>query len=142
LSRYTVDASVAVKWFLPEPGSEAAITLRAAERLFAPELLFAEAANVLWKRTTGGLLSEEKARRILSILLDAPLDIIPLRPLMPDALKIACRAGVSVYDAIYIAAARAAEAPLVTADRQLHGRVSLIPGMRSMVLHLDDLARS
>jgi predicted nucleic acid-binding protein len=139
LNRYTVDASVVVKWLLPEPGSEAAVTLRTAERLYAPELLFAETANVLRQRTAGGSIPEEKAQAILSILLKAPMEIFPLRPLMPDALKIACRARISVYDAIYVATAWAAEAPLVTADRQLHGRISALPGKRPTVIHLEDL---
>ena len=42
-----VDCSVAVKWFLEEPGDrEALALLRAGERLIAPELIIAELINV------------------------------------------------------------------------------------------------
>jgi predicted nucleic acid-binding protein len=46
-----VDSSVAVKWYLPENGSErAASLLEAAIRLVAPDLLIPEVGNVLWTR--------------------------------------------------------------------------------------------
>lgn len=43
---YVVDASVVVKWFLPEPGAEAAGRLRRADlECHAPDLLLLEASN-------------------------------------------------------------------------------------------------
>jgi predicted nucleic acid-binding protein len=45
-----VDASVAVKWFVKEDGHEAALGLLAHAHLSAPDLVFAETANVLWKK--------------------------------------------------------------------------------------------
>ena len=44
-----LDASVAVKWFVEEPGTAAALALLAEdESLIAPELVIAEVANVAW----------------------------------------------------------------------------------------------
>jgi predicted nucleic acid-binding protein len=55
VSRYVVDASVAVKWYLPEPESDAAGRLLDPEHdLIAPDLLFAEVGNALWKRWRRG----------------------------------------------------------------------------------------
>jgi predicted nucleic acid-binding protein len=48
VSRFVIDASVAVKWVLAEPDSVQALALRQHD-LAAPELLVAECANVLWK---------------------------------------------------------------------------------------------
>jgi predicted nucleic acid-binding protein len=43
-----VDASVAIKWVIEESGTPQALSLR-RHRLFAPDLLMTECANVLWK---------------------------------------------------------------------------------------------
>ena len=57
-----VDCSVAVKWFLEEPGDrEALALLRTGERLIAPELIVAELVNVLWKRVTTGAIEHSQA---------------------------------------------------------------------------------
>ena len=48
-----VDASIAVKWVIPEVLSAQAESLRGrAGRLLAPDLLLPEAANALWKKLT------------------------------------------------------------------------------------------
>jgi predicted nucleic acid-binding protein len=50
-----VDASVVIKWFVPEPGSAAARQLLGQDHEFyAPDFLFAETANVLWKKFRRG----------------------------------------------------------------------------------------
>jgi predicted nucleic acid-binding protein len=46
---FVIDASVAIKWLVDEPGTAAALSLR-RHRLLAPDLLIAECANVLWKK--------------------------------------------------------------------------------------------
>ncbi len=47
-----IDASVAVKWVIDEHGTPEALSLL-RHRLFAPDLLVAECAKVLWKRRDG-----------------------------------------------------------------------------------------
>lgn len=50
-----VDASVAVKWLVPEEHSEAAARLTVSgEDLHAPRLLAAELANALWRKARLG----------------------------------------------------------------------------------------
>jgi predicted nucleic acid-binding protein len=45
-----VDASVTIKWFVPEPLSdEADRLLGGGDALFAPDLLLLEFGNTLWK---------------------------------------------------------------------------------------------
>lgn len=51
-----VDTSVALKWFLKEEGAEEAKALL-SQRLFAPELLLLELANVLGGKCARGVLS-------------------------------------------------------------------------------------
>jgi predicted nucleic acid-binding protein len=49
-----IDASVAVKWVVREPDSDAADALLDDIELIAPVLWLAEAANVLWRRACIG----------------------------------------------------------------------------------------
>ena len=54
---YVIDASVAVKWFVPEVHSEHALRLlRKKFALLAPELIQAEFGNILWKKCRAGEL--------------------------------------------------------------------------------------
>ena len=48
--RLVVDASIAVKWYVPEANStQAAAILESGAELLAPDLLVAEVGKVLWK---------------------------------------------------------------------------------------------
>ena len=51
MSVFVVDASVVVKWFVPEIHSDAARRLLVLPHEYvAPDLLFAETANTIWKK--------------------------------------------------------------------------------------------
>ncbi len=122
--RTVVDASVVAKWYLPEPGCEAADELLAAatageHELLAPDLLLPELTNVLWKKVRGGECDADSAAEILELLeTDCPL-LIPSRTLAPRALELALALGHPVYDCLYLAAAIEADARLATADATL-----------------------
>ena len=121
MTRMVVDASVAVKWFLPEPLAAAAMGLLDTRyTLAAPGLLLIEVANALWKRYRRRELDAGEARRILGDLTRAPLEIHPSEPLTPAALDIAVRHHISVYDGLYLALAAGHGCQLVTADRRLY----------------------
>ena len=97
--------------------------------LIAPELLDAEVLSALRRAVLGGRLDEARALAALDDLTDWPLDRIPNRTLA----RLAWRHlhNVSAYDAFYIAAARAHNAALLTAD----GRLSRAPGLGVVVQH-------
>jgi predicted nucleic acid-binding protein len=54
--RLVVDASVAVKWVLKEPDSDAARRIAEQAELLAPDLLWAELGSLLWRRQRQGEL--------------------------------------------------------------------------------------
>ena len=56
-----IDASVAIKWVVPEAGTEEAVELLGRGGLVAPDLLFAECANILWKKVRNGELQKSEA---------------------------------------------------------------------------------
>lgn len=117
---FVVDASVAVKWFLPEHDAEFAVEiLRAGHRLIAPDLLWIEVASVLWKVARRGALSADEVQRIIADAAAFPVEIFESSSLLPDALRIANAADRTVYDSLYIALASRENAVMVTADDRL-----------------------
>lgn len=117
---YVVDASVAAKWLLPEEHSaRAELLLANGTSLSAPDLLYAEVANVLWRRVLRGEVTEESADEVLALLLQIEIDVTPAREIIAEASAIACRLKRTVYDAVYLALALEEDAVLVTSDRRL-----------------------
>ena len=117
MSLFVVDASVAIKWFLPENHSEAALRLLTQPHtLHAPDLIFSEFGNVLWKRVRRNEISKKEADAVLEGLRTLNLQVQPSQTLIPLALEIACGENRTVYDSLYLAAAIALQSPLITAD--------------------------
>jgi predicted nucleic acid-binding protein len=115
-----VDASVALKWFVPEEGSSDAVTLLSgASGLLAPDLLYPEFGNALWKQVRRGVLAQADARWAVAALRKVSIRVQPTAVLLPSALEIALRHGLSVYDGIYVALAVREGCQLVTADARL-----------------------
>jgi predicted nucleic acid-binding protein len=121
LSDYALDASVVVKWFLPEPNAEAARRLRREGlQCEAPDLLLLEVPNVLWKHVVRGTLELEIAKDAVEALSMAPIRIHPADSLFADAFQTAIETRRSVYDCTYLSLAIQAACPLVTADRKFY----------------------
>jgi predicted nucleic acid-binding protein len=127
-----IDASVAIKWVVPEIGSEAASELLGQE-LCAPSLWLAEAAGALVKKTRRGEITEDEARVRAQDLVDAPIEPIELPILLPSAMRMAGELGHSIYDCFYLAAALLRDATLVTADRRFAEKVAGHPQLAARV---------
>ena len=112
-----VDASVALKWVIPEQGSEAAAELHAFE-LTAPSIWLAEAANVLWRHVLRGELEPSRAERLFAELTMAPVTTTPLEEDLPAALRLTNELRHPIYDCLYLAAALRIATHVVTADRR------------------------
>ena len=118
-----VDASVAVKWVLPEPESEPALRIQEEFQdekldLVAPHLLISEAGNVLWKRVRRGDLDARSAQRCFQQLLrDSPV-LLDSPAVSLSALHLAMAHGQTFYDCLYLAWALEQRCDLVTADEK------------------------
>jgi len=118
-----VDASVALKWVIPEVLSDRADSLRGrGDRLLAPDLLLPEAANALWKKLMRREITAREASQAMDLLMVSGLDLRPSAPLVGRALALARRLRHPVYDCVYLALAQAEGATLVTADHRLRLR--------------------
>ncbi len=119
MTAWVVDASVAVKWYLPEPHSDAAAALlESRHALLAPDFLWPEFANALTKRCTAGELDLDDAGQILEALRRSPVEFHATPPLLPGGMRIAVDLGRAIDDSLYLALAVREGAKLVTADRK------------------------
>ena len=120
--RLVIDASVAVKWVVSEPGSELAEPLL-DRALVAPDLLFAECANILWKKVRRGELTTEEAAVAAQTLEQADITVVSTKAYLGAATSIAIELDHPAYDAVYLAMAEAQGLRYVTADNRLARKV-------------------
>ncbi len=119
MTRYVVDASVGIKWFLPEIHSEAAGRLPLLNAsLHVPAFFHLELGNVLSKRIRRDELAPEEGKAILNELQRIPLQKHSNERLMKPAFTLAIQTRRSLYDCLYLALAEAIDGQVVTADRK------------------------
>jgi predicted nucleic acid-binding protein len=124
---WVVDASVAVKWLVPEPlTAEARRVLGAARegliRIHVPELWLTEVASSLWKKTRrapADRLEVGRAIRMLERVRSLGMTVHSHGVLVSAAFALACRTGLSVCDSLYASLAMAQGFALITADERL-----------------------
>ena len=115
-----VDASVAVKWFIPESDSDQAIKyLNGRHRLAAPDLIHIEVANTFWKLSQRGVLSDDEALGLIRDFLLLPLEIYDSHIILASAMEIATNTQRTVYDSLYLALALELNGTVVTADTRM-----------------------
>jgi predicted nucleic acid-binding protein len=127
-----IDASVALKWVLDEPGQDAADALLDQE-LVAPALWLVEAANALWRRGHRGEISDEEAEERLAELFNAPVTTVAIEDDLPAAIRLANRLGHPVYDCLYLALALRESTRVVTADARFLAAVQAAPDLAQAV---------
>jgi predicted nucleic acid-binding protein len=143
VSVFVVDASVVVKWFVPEVHSLAARKwLDASHDYIAPDLIFPEIGNALWKKVRKGELSPEETQSLVSDLSTVGVETVSMRALISDAHALAVRTGITVYDATYLTLAVRLETQVVTGDdrfaRKLAENPLLAPHVRSVGAFLSE----
>lgn len=131
---YVVDASVAVKWFVPEIHSGHALRLlRKRFALQAPELIQAEFGNILRKKCRAGELDGTAAGEILDNFKRSPLVVQPHRAFMKLAWEIALKHRQTFYDSLYLALAMTEKARMVTADRKFYDALGRTSSQRHLL---------
>jgi predicted nucleic acid-binding protein len=134
-----VDASVVIKWALPEVLGEAALRLLAEwETFIAPDFLFAETANAIRKRVRRGEISAEGGLRLIAEIDTVDIEPVSCRDLTADAYEIAITYGRSVYDAMYVALAVQQKTRLITADDRLYNALANVPKIAPHIQSLRD----
>ncbi|MBC7908879.1 MAG: type II toxin-antitoxin system VapC family toxin [Pyrinomonadaceae bacterium] len=118
---YVVDASAAVKWYVPEQYSdEAELLLDTQHELFAPELILPEVGNIIWKKVRRAELTEAEGNKIIKAFQAAGVVTIPHTNLLSAAYTGAVLSGQTVYDWTYLALALSLNCEFVTADEKFY----------------------
>ena len=135
-----VDASVAIKWYLPEIHADAAIRcLDEKYNLLVPDLFLAEFGSILWKKCRIGEITHTEALTIFSALGRVPINNYRLEELILPAFELATRMDRTIYDSIYLALAVSRKCKLLTADRKFYNAVSASPYSENIHWVEDDL---
>lgn len=113
-----IDASVALKWVLPEHDTGKADSLR-GQLFIAPDVFAIEVANALSRAARKNLLSAAEAVIGLTDIISSGPELRASGPLLFRALEISLTTRCSVYDAHYVALAEHEGVQLITADERL-----------------------
>ena len=129
MTAIVVDASVGLKWFVPEVHAAEARRWRSGpDRLHVPSFFFdLEIANILWRKVREAEITRADADSILSQLAALPLVRHPEPPLLVVAFDLAHRTQRTVYDCLYLALAIQLGGRMVTADLRLFNSLSGTP---------------
>ena len=112
-----VDASIVVKWWAPEPDSAVAARLLDGQwRLIAPDFMAAEAANAWWEKHRLGEMPRADVELAVSRLGAVDIEWVPAIRLVGAAARAAIELRHSVYDCLYLVAAREHGVTLATTD--------------------------
>lgn len=124
-----VDASVALKWYLVEAESTAALALlQGSEPLLAPQLIVSEICNAAWKLWRRDEIDADQVSEIARSVgsrFAAPL--FDMRSLAQRAGQLATELDHPAYDCFYLALAEREAAMVVTADRKLVRKLAGTP---------------
>jgi predicted nucleic acid-binding protein len=120
MSRIVLDASVLIKLYINEEGSRRAVAaVKKAEALVAPDLLWSEAGNILWKYVRRGDLDLDAGQSMLRDMLQMPIAITASSGLVEQAFEIATQTDRTVYDSLYLALAVQTKSVMLTADQRM-----------------------
>jgi predicted nucleic acid-binding protein len=143
VSRLVVDASVAIKWYVPEVYSQPAVKLLARQSagdvsLHVPDLFFSEFGNIMWKKMRLGEFGIEVAQGIVEALTRVFKTAHRSESFLPSAVDLAHATGRTVYDSVYLALAALLDCELVTADGKLYRGLQDTP-WSSLLIWVEDI---
>lgn len=138
MTRYVVDASVAVKWLVPEEYADiAAALIEPFCQLVGPEFLAIEVANVGVQKYRRNELTLDEALQFGEKIRNFPVSFVKDIDLVADAARLATGYGRAIYDCLYVALAVREQCRLITADRRLYNALS--PSHEDVLLWIADL---
>ena len=126
MTRFVLDASVTLAWFLDHPTAPYAERIKQlllrGSRALVPALWSLEIANGFMVAERRGIFTPNDAAEalrnldmILAQAIEIGQDVVPVRRVLATAREF----GLTAYDAAYLDAARVQQLPLATLDRQL-----------------------
>lgn len=124
-----LDSSIIAAIFFREKASEKAVQLLQDKNLFTVDLALAEVANVAWKRIAffgeNSKIIEEALKKSAEFI-NTSCEVITMDEIIDLSFKIAVKEKITVYDSLFLAAARREKIPLYTLDKKLETREDVI----------------
>ena len=115
-----VDANAAAEIVLERASAIDLINrILAADKVIAPSLFYAEAANTFRKYVQGGFFDAEKGMELFRKTIQIVDEFVDIAELSEEAFSEAVRRKHSVYDMLYLILARRNGAKLLTLDKKL-----------------------
>lgn len=120
-----IDASVAIKWFVQEPGRDRALDLlsailRSPRQYAVPELFFFELAHVFHRTVPHPAPLQVDLLRQITVL---GLQRYSLTPELLAGIRRFQSIGLSGYDSAYVALAELLKGRWITCDRRAHEQI-------------------
>jgi predicted nucleic acid-binding protein len=113
-----IDSSALAKYLLREEGWQE-VGRYLEEGCVTLNLAIKEAINALWKRVIMGDLEEGYAKEVARSFLDSGIVRVEGQDqLLEEALSVAVRRKITIYDSIFIALAKRKGLSLLTSDRR------------------------
>ncbi|MBS7638750.1 type II toxin-antitoxin system VapC family toxin [Candidatus Bathyarchaeota archaeon] len=122
LNKAILDASMLIQTLVRERYTDTALKLVGMlKAICVPSLILYEIGNALVILTRKNLITKEDAVRKFKSFSSIPTLNI-MEPTLGRAIEIAIELKITLYDASYLALALEADAPLITADRELYDK--------------------
>jgi predicted nucleic acid-binding protein len=128
-----IDSSTLVKYFSRESGWEEVERIM-LEGIVTLDLALKELANALRKKISENEMSFETAARIIRDIAEGkPFPVEPQEPYLVEALEIALRNNITVYDALFVAMAKRKGLELATCDEK-QAKAARKEGVKAVLL--------
>lgn len=139
MTKFVLDASVALKWTVDEPHSDIARQLRenfqnGVHELLAPDIFPYEIGHVFSKMHRQHKITAKEAELYVADVLSTVPDLHPSLPLMQRALELSLQVRKGIWDCFYHALREQEDCQIITADTGM-----IINPRSSDVVHLKDL---
>lgn len=129
MKSFVVDASVVLKWYLPDEQGVAQALYLLAEfvednlTLHAPDLIDYEFVNAMWVAGQMGRINLEDRNDAVNNFLNIEIAKTNIKEFSARLLMLATEYNRSCYDAAYLALSDLVESPFVTGDKRLYNAV-------------------
>ncbi len=128
MKNLVVDSGITVKWYIEEDDSDIAQLIyneyEAGNISFlAPDLIYAEFGNIIWKKQIFKNLDANEADFAISEFKKISFTLTPITLLFDDAYKIAVKYKRTFYDSLYLALSERENCEFVTADEKFYNSV-------------------
>jgi len=134
-----VDASVVIKWFIPNPDSDLADSVSRYPELVAPHLVISETLNGLTRLFRAGSLEKQALERAAKFLENQnAIHLVDDSRHATQAARLSVLLDHSAYDCLYLAVAVQHGAAFLTADTRFLAKLDGHRDLQAATLRLTD----